>query len=76
MTMPTCPLCYKLKFKTWIEFHDHYASEHHLNLTDIDNKLGAEIRRRAIAEPLNVSGRTRHEIVSNAEATWLASSIL
>jgi hypothetical protein len=74
--MPTCHLCFNLKFKNWIDYHDHYQ-EHHLNNTwRVDSHFNI-VRRKAIATSLNVSGRTKKQIVDDCEAnTWLKEYIV
>ena len=46
-----------LKFASWKEYDEHQHAHHRVP----DTKL----------QPVNHSGRTRKEIVSTAEATWL-----
>lgn len=69
-TVPTCHLCWNLRFPTYLEFHAHYEEHHVGNLKDAHTDVQAEIRRRAIATPKNVSGRTKAQIVAALEEYW------
>jgi len=63
-----CPHC-QIGFNVWQDYQEHLSSSH--------RHLALESRDRAVAvNHRNVSGRTKAQIVNEAELTWLAPFII
>ncbi len=74
--MLNCSICYGVKFFNWIEYHDHYEEHHRGNVWQTDDDFKA-IRLKAIATPLNVTGRIKKQIVDDVEEnTWLREYLI
>ena len=65
--MLNCIYCYQVKFANWIEYHDHYVEHHGGSVQIHGESTGAEIRAKAWATLLNVSGRSKRQIVEDIE---------
>lgn len=68
--MPICPLCWNMRFDNFTDFYFHNVAEHPHHAQML------RIKRDAIRETKNTSGRTLKEIVRDAEDTWLAPYII
>lgn len=73
--MPACHICFQTRFANWVEFHDHYVEHHAGNLKDEKTNIAAQIRSKAIATALNISKRSKLEIVNSIECLYPDSFI-
>ena len=61
----TCPHC-GIGFNHWNDYHEHLASSH--------RHMGLESKARPL--PANYTGRSKAQIVREAEASWLRPLIV
>lgn len=73
--MPICHLCYQMRFKDWIDYHQHYEDVHKESMKYSETHERA-IRQKAVATPRK-GFRTKDDIVKWAETeTWLKDYII